>query len=362
MKEETRFRLNSFRGKEADIQRERLDKLIADVEGPLRAYRETVNGNRILYLGVRTWPQYFEEFFFTHIVCMPEKIAEIKKETRAAIAQYIEPHLIVQAGVQNAIQNQRHAVELMDMLYMRVDNSRVCADYFARKRDCETSSLKTNVDAFAGTKSIRPGGCFTVPKGLSIARIAPAKINADVRILAKPDTIPHARTRQGDDDHRESKIERDGTGMQHGKENAFSDIATSYASLLEEQAAGKKTVVLQLLSNASLHWFVAHTVSTEFIRDAGRDKPSIMLVPPDPEQHPSNEILRKLSDKAWLDERIENLKHPEGLPPSRASGDQQRKDEKHVPKKFHAESRFHERKYSRPKSEGTDLEISNDEE
>lgn len=356
MTDQTRIRLDSFCDKRADIQRERLDNLIADIEGPLRVYWKTsARGDRVRYLGVRTWPQYFKEFFFTHIVCMPEKIAAIKEKTRKAIEQKIEPHLRVAPDVNNAIQNVTHAIELMDKLYIRVYNDRVGDDYFQQKKDCEIDTLKIGKDEVA-TTSIRPGRCLTVPKGVWIARSTPAKINADVYILARPGASDYGQTDEGNDKHRESKLGRDGAVMPYQKENTYLDLAAHYESLLTEQATGNKTVVLQLLSNASLHWFVAYTVSKEFIKSAGRNKPSIMLVPPDSDQDPSNQGLRKLSDKEWMQERMKNLTHPEGLLPYRAADDDHREDVKPCTASCTSQG-----KTSPPEIEIINLEISDDE-
>lgn len=319
MSDETRFRLNSFSTASAERQREKLQSVIADARGPLRAYWKNKGRDRVFYLGVRTWPQYLKEFFFMHIVCMPEKIVKIQKKTQLAIAEKIEPHLIVAANGNDTSKNQRHAIELVDKLYWRIHGDHVCDDYLQRKQDCEIGPFEIYQKKFVGTKSIRPEGCITVPSGVSIARIAPAKVNADVRILARSDGSPRAQTSESNGDPVESKMQLGSEDIPHEQSDSNLNLFPFYSCLLKESATGMKTVVLQLRSNESSHWLAAYNAATEFIEPARTNKPSIMLVPPDSEWESSNQGLPWISDAQWLQERMKNLKNSDALPPPRSS-------------------------------------------
>ena len=361
MSDETRFRLNSFSTASADVQREKLQSLIADVRGPLRAYWKNKGQHRVFYLGVRTWPQYLKEFFFMHIVCMPEKILEIQSETRSAIAEKIEPYLGVDPNGKIASHHKRHAIELMDKLYLRIHDDHVCDDYLQRKQGCEIGPFKIDQEEFIGSKSIRPEGCINVPKGVSIARIAPAKVNADVHILARSDGGPRAQTSESNDDPVENNMPRGIEVIPHEQSDSKLNPLNYYDTLLKKSATDKKTVVLQLLSNEPSHWSVAYTAATKFIKSARTNKPSIMLVPPDSEWESSNQVLPRVSDAQWLAKRIKNVKNAEAFPPPRSSHhDSKREVETDTPETS-ARSNVNEQHHSRQDSSELLLESSDDE-
>lgn len=341
MLEKTKFRLQNFRNKDSVNQRERLNALIADIRGPLRVQSGTVRGEKVLYLGVRTLSQYCVEMFFKHIANMPEKIVEREQKAIDAINTNILPYLRVEPNRDNAIPDQRHAGEIMDKLFQRVCGVKISARYFERKQSCESPLPFFDCDdrKLIATKWIRPSGCISVPKGLSVARIASDKIKADAYICAKQPVVrtglPQTRmiddlgaldvdaeagfkdfSRQSsqtlssesenDGDNIESS-EQDGLSLPEEKDRASEVLTKHYYTLLQDPALNKKTVALELASNDESHWVAAYAAAGTRIETAGKDNMSIMLIPHDPKNNESIDNESSLSDADWLKKRTQQL-------------------------------------------------------
>jgi hypothetical protein len=121
-------------------------------------------------------------------------------------------------------------------------------------------------------------GMTTVPKGLSIAKIAPFKVMADIRIVtpkthriadALPHTGPNASPPSGW--IRKMRTEKDNAEL--AKEN--------YKSILNAYGENKETIVLEVHFDKQSHWRAAYAAAKEWLASqASHSRPSIMLVPP----------------------------------------------------------------------------------
>jgi hypothetical protein len=400
--EKTRFRLKSFGEKVSAEQREKLDSLIADTRGPLRVHSKIVGGQKVLYLRIRTFGQYFEEMFFKHILDMPEKVIEREKKTTAAIKEHIEPHLKIQPSCNNATPDKKHAQELMDKLYKRVSCRKISADYFKRKQACEFPLPLVDCDnrEFLAYKSIRPSGCIYVNEGLSVARIASDKINADVHIRANQSRartgLPEAgikddssmehvdkEARLKSRSHQASRIpsrepqnDQDNTGpdeqnrleLPDEKDGSSEDLIKHYWLLLKNSGINKKTVVMEVASNHESHWVAAYAAAASYIKFKAEKKISIMLVPHYLENEESNNDESLLSDAEWLKKRAQQLGlHEKSQKPSHQSepknlGQHGRKTREHAVEEYKlCKKEIKTQKSRTPLLESVNLEFSDSE-
>lgn len=292
--------------------------------------------------------------FFKHILNMPEKVSESEIKTRRAITKYIAPYLSVSPDHDNAILNQRHGMELLDKLYFRVESAKIKQDYFSRKNDCESDLPFFDVDgrAFLATKSIRPSRCSSVPKGLSIARIACSRIKADAYIAANQNAACTGSLKAGDDhgivkpvnddvlcaqevkaeesddiasqrsspdpvtspilDNDQDNIEsgdRDGDGpsVQDKKDASGGHLIKDYLRLLETVGLDKKTIVMEVKSNQEADWVAAYAAAATRIERIGKNELSIMLVPHRPRKGVPIDDESSITDVEWLKKRAEQL-------------------------------------------------------
>jgi len=263
----------------------------------------------VLYMGPRTWGQYFYEKLWL----FPAEKEARRLEVRAAIERYVRPWLerkaeaslsangndktpgtvntskIIAQTAPAGISN----LELLERLHCRVYTKRIDAQAFYSNQPKAPTSLK--LDDYCFTSHMRTAfrGITTVPKGLSIAQIAPFKVMADVRIM-----LPETRLLA----EKYGAVGENGTPCKEVLHKMEGNSSTSlqldkyYYELIKFYGDGEDKIVLEVQGIDAKHWRAAYSAAIQWIKEK---KASVMLVPlyrPEDYEAYRNSIIDK---KAW---------------------------------------------------------------
>lgn len=279
----------------------KLNSLINAGQGPLRLWKQEVevevevevekkvNGKkeveskRVIYLRPRTWGQYFYETLF---LFPAEREARCDK-VRAAIQMYIRPHLDAQTSMTAVVSTDKQReisttllnserLAMLDRLESRVYAERIDSNLFSNKPKHVADKTKGDYLFFQDVRTPYHG-MTTVPKGLSIAKIAPFKVTADVRILTKATHIlannswpPGENVSPGEE----------WTFQKKGKRGKKDSLEEYYAGMLNAFGQHARTIVLEVADDNDDHWHSAYDAACHWLAKCrSNSKPSIMLVP-----------------------------------------------------------------------------------
>lgn len=277
--------LKAFAGLSGSKRLKDLNSLIKAGKGPLRLWKEEVGGEQVLYLRPRTWGQYFYETLFL----FPAEQETRCDKVRAAIQMYIRPYLDAQMTTtvmtQNPGENRTAALlntermAILDRLDCRVYTDQIDPASFFGSKPSHVLDKKRKRDANIFSQEMRRAyhGMTTVPKGLSIARIAPFKVTADVRILTK---VTHILA-----DRLPIPGENCSPSAQWAcpEEKQFryrARLRDYYMGMLEAYGRNMRTMVLEVGDDGDDHWLSAYDAANQWLADQPEhDKPAIMLVP-----------------------------------------------------------------------------------
>jgi hypothetical protein len=281
-----KINLETFRAVDDAKKWKRLNSLINAGQGPLRLWKAEVDGARVLYLRPRTWCQYFYETLFLFPAERDARCAKV----RAAIQMYIRPCLDAQvrttttavtktgkASRTSTILNAERAA-LLDRLDCRVYTARIDPGSFYGNKPTHVLEKKKGNDTFSLDVRKAYDGMTTVAKGLSIAKIAPFKVMADVRILTKTthilaDGLPTPGENCSPPDQ--------WTCLENEQLKNSDALREYYMGMLNAYGQNKYTMVLEVGDDNADHWRSAYHAAHQWLgRQPSRNKPSIMLVPP----------------------------------------------------------------------------------
>lgn len=261
----------------------KLNSLIRVEQGPLRLCKEEVDGKRILYLRPRTWGQYFYETLF---LFPAEQEARCDK-VRAAIQIYIRPYLDAQETTTTLTQNpgetqtatllNTERTAILDRLDCRVYTDRIDPVSFYGNKPSHVPDKKKKGNIFSQEMRRAYHGMTTVPKGLSIARIAPFKVTADVRILTK---ATHILADQLPIPGENCSPPKEWICKKRKQSGNKSSRQKYYEAMLDAYAKNKRTIVLEVGNDSNEHWHAAYDAAHRWLgKQPATEKPSIMLVP-----------------------------------------------------------------------------------
>lgn len=278
-----KINLKTFAALDSASQWNTLTSLIRDGHGPLRLSKEAVDGERVLYLRPRTWGQYFYE---TLVLFPAEQEARCSK-VRSAIQTHIRPYLDAQTVMTVArpcsteirtftILN-RERMDILDRLDCRIYTNRIDPASFYGNKPRHVPDKTSGSHRFSQDVRQAYHGKTTVPKGLSIARIAPFKVTADVRILTEATHILAAKL---PDSGENSSSPAQWTCPEMEQQVKTVALGNYYMGMLEAYGSGKRTIVLEAGGDSDEHWRSAYDAATRWLaQQPANDRPSIMLVP-----------------------------------------------------------------------------------
>jgi hypothetical protein len=261
----------------------RLNSLIRLGQGPLRLGKEEVNGQLVLYLRPRTWGQYFYE----SLVLFPAEQEARCDKVRAAIQMYIRPYLDAQGKTTVVMPNSgktrtttllnTERTAILDRLDCRVYTDRIDPASFYGSKPSHVLDKKEKGNIFSQEMRRAYHGMTTVPKGLSIARIAPFKVTADVRILT---TATHILADKLLTPGQNCSPPGPWTCKKKKQSGNKRSPQEYYKGMLDAYAQNKRTIVLEVGSDGDVDWRAAYDAAHQWLAEQpATDKPSIMLVP-----------------------------------------------------------------------------------
>jgi len=275
--------LIAFRTLDDATKWKRLNSLIRVGQGPLRLWKDEVDGQRVLYLRPRTWGQYFYETLF---LFPAEQEARCDK-VRAAIQMYICPYLGAQETTTTLTPNpgetrtatllNTERTAILDRLDCRVYTDRIDPASFYGSKPRHALDKKEKGNIFSQEMRRAYHGMTTVPKGLSIARIAPFKVMADVRILTRTTHILADKLLTPGEN-----CSPPGTWTCKKKKQSRNKRSPQeyYKGMLDTYAKNKRTIVLEVADDGDEHWRAAYDAAHQWLAEQpATDKPSVMLVP-----------------------------------------------------------------------------------
>ncbi|MFL6715675.1 MAG: hypothetical protein ACJ8G3_04855 [Burkholderiaceae bacterium] len=261
----------------------KLNSLIGAGQGPLRLWKDEVDGQQVLYLRPRTWGQYFYETLFL----FPDEQEARCDKVRAAIQVFIRPCLDAQTSTTrlaaagekevistNLLNSERLAI--LDRLESRVYNDRIDPTFFGNKPKHVPDKEKDDYKFFQDVR--KPyHGITTVPKGLSIANIAPFKVMADVRILTTPTHTLAENYPAPGENASPPELWVSQTKEKHCNRDT---LEVYYTGMLNAFGLDKRTIVLEVAGDDNDHWRSAYKAACQWLAECPEiSKPSIMLVP-----------------------------------------------------------------------------------
>jgi hypothetical protein len=278
---------------EIEKKRQQLVSLTRRGAGPLRLHQFEVSGNMVLYLGPRTWGQYFYEKLWL----FPAEKEARRREVREAIERYIRPWLERKAEAPRAANADGKAqgtandssatkqttapdmsnLELLDKLHCRAYTKRIDAHAFYRNEPQTLQTFPIGRSSHTGYMRTAFNGMTTTPKGLSIAQIAPFKVMAEVRIMC-------SATRFVAEEY--GLLGGNGTPCKEvihdmeGNNETPGALKLYYRQLLDFYGTGKQTVVLEVQGIGDTHWQSAYEAAREWMQvNKFKEAISLMLVP-----------------------------------------------------------------------------------
>ena len=278
---------------EIEKKRQQLVSLTRRGAGPLRLHEVEVAGNMVLYLGPRTWGQYFYEKLWL----FPAEKEARRREVREAIERYIRPWLERKTEARRAANADDKAqgtandssatkqtaargmsdLELLDRLHCRVYTKRIDAHAFYRNDPKTLETFHIGRSSHTGYMRTAFNGMTTTPKGLSIAQIAPFKVMAEVRIMCS-DTRSVAE--------QYGSLGGNGTPCKEvihtmeGNNETPDALKLYYRQLLNFYGIGKHTVVLEVQGIGDTHWQSAYEACREWMQEQKfKEVISLTLVP-----------------------------------------------------------------------------------
>ena len=261
----------------------KLNSLIKAGSGPLRLWKDEVDDRKVLYLRPRTWGQYLYE-----TLCLfPEEQEARCDKVRAAIELYIRPSLDAQTSMTTKAATGRkemtsttllnsERLALLDRLEARVYNDSIDRTFFGNKPKHVLNKKKGD---YRFCQDVRKPyhGVTTVPKGLSIARIAPFQVTADIRILTgQTHIVAENYPAPGENASPPTQwmLRKKGKGINRGALKKY------YEGMLDAYARDKRTIVLEVAGDDDDHWNSAYDAARQWLANRPpSSKPSIMLVP-----------------------------------------------------------------------------------
>lgn len=265
MPKSTKIRLSHFHLLTPDQQLEALNKLIDSRRGPLRIREKDLGkGQKIFYLGTRTWPQYFLET----LELFPAEKEERRRAARNAIEHFITPAF-------NHSNGNPFNDDLIQKLHYRVYKRSVRGSNYYRDKPKQIDECRIGDQTYRFDSRTVMAGLTTVPKGLSIARIAPTKVVADVRIMV---------------DKVEDEMSVFGRTCRNIAaplviDNDLPYLVKHYTGLLESKKIDNscRSIVLEVQGNNKSHWQAAYTAANTVMKQMlkpAKQGISVMLVPP----------------------------------------------------------------------------------
>ena len=284
----TKLDLTNFRKLDPLDKLKQAKRLVDAGNGVLRLEKR----GGVLYLRERSTFQFLVE----KLVLFPKEIRAREMDARKAINEHIMPFLSEDALIAR-VHMAGDQTPLIDNLHRRV---------FSTKKSPEREKRRNSEapENFAACTRTMINDMTTVPLGLSVARVSPSKVVADLRIIATEELFnqrPYEWSGLNDrlDDYNNwAKKE-----CSASKNNGIRLVKYYEGTLAPWKGMGHKTIVLEVLKDDEAHWKSAYTASRDFIKDRKlhQQTVSIMLVPrcsPQPGEDTKNE---KESDKDWLD-------------------------------------------------------------
>ena len=275
--------LARFKELNAAEKQKKLNALINAGKGPLRLWKEEVNGEEVRYLRPRTWGQYLYETLW---LLPDEKEARCDK-VRAAIEMHIRPYLDegtlpsdlsmrdkkTQATANANIVN----LDILDRLHCRVYVENIDSRYLYGNTPKRRSPWEKDQSIHSEHMRRTFHGMTTVPAGLSIARVAPFRVKADIRIMTAAthrvaENFPQFGANGSPSNEYTCRSE-----VMHDDPAALTKY---YAGLLEAFGNDAGTIVLEVQHENDAHWHAAYAAAKERIKKGGAGAGlSIMLVP-----------------------------------------------------------------------------------
>jgi hypothetical protein len=260
-----------------------LNSLINAGQGPLRLWKDEVNGKRVIYLRPRTWRQYLYETLFL----FPDEQEARCDKVRAAIQMHIRPYLDAQTTTTVVIptSNEKRTsplpnaerVAIVDRLDCRVYTDRIERSSFYGNKPSHVLDKRKGDNIFCQDVRKTYAGMTTVPKGLSIAKMAPFKVTADVRILTKTTHVLADKLLTPGEN---SSPPDEWTCLEKKKRTNEDALQNYYKGMLEAYGQHKRTIVLEVGGDSDTHWRSAYDAANQWLAvQPADDKPSIMLVP-----------------------------------------------------------------------------------
>ncbi|MDB5758786.1 MAG: hypothetical protein JWM30_2075 [Burkholderia sp.] len=146
--------------------------------GPLRLQKKVENGNTVIYLGVRSWSTYF----FEKIIATPAQVAKAKLKTQVAIDQHVRSFMN-NSGLTFSYNEETIVANLQSKTVGKSVSPVVISEAEENgKSDTRPNYKKREV---VEAKGELLSGTGTVPTGLSIAKVEPLRIIADVRLVTE---------------------------------------------------------------------------------------------------------------------------------------------------------------------------------
>jgi len=206
---------------------------------------------------------------------------------RAAIQVYIRPYLDAQTTTTVVIptSNEKRTspllnaerVAIVDRLDCRVYTDRIERSSFYGNKPSRVLDKRKGDNIFCQDMRKTYAGMTTVPKGLSIARIAPFKVTADVRILTKTTHVLADKLLTPGENSSPSGQWTCSEKEERTNEDALQDY---YKGMLKAYGQHKRTIVLEVGGDSDSHWRSAYDAANQWLAtQPANAKPSIMLVP-----------------------------------------------------------------------------------
>jgi hypothetical protein len=245
--------------------------------GPLRLQKKVENGNTVIYLGVRSWPTYF----FEKIIATPAQVAKAKLKTQVAIDRDVRSFLH-----KSGMTLGRDHESIVADLHMKVLGKSILPVPASTDRTSDVSSTGPNYrpPEVVETKGKLFHGSGIVPTGLSVAKVKPLRIIADVRLVTEG-----TFTLKTFADQRRGQICSLGQFPDAGKTATINDFKNHYLGKLNAVAAFIQTsAVMELAPDdretcSSPNLEGARQAATEFAKEQKKQGKhvSIMLAVPE---------------------------------------------------------------------------------